>query len=218
MNLFDYIIIFKLLFSLRGFFKSPLPYSKARLLNYQIRVVLLLFNYSCRNIVLINIINSRGRYIVVVFNSSSFCGRFEYWMRLPFLLIWYWIIFSWARVLLFFRLFRSYLGWSELSSISSLNFINQFVLHSISRLVISWAWLINFLFVNKLREAICIFWRHFLFVSSNFFLIIKFRIIRSWSNFFSCLVSWIRESFSSDSKARHCRSCWFIEFPNFRNF
>lgn len=215
---FNYVIIFKFLFPFWCILKPSFTYSKAWFFNYQIWIIFLLFNNPCRNVILVGIIHSWSRSICIVLYSFSFCWGFENKMRLFFLLIWPRVIFSWAWIFLLFWLFRPNFSWSKLSSISSLNLIDQFIFHRISRFIIPRPWLFNSFTVDEFWESICIFRWNFLFILPNFLLEIIFRIVWSWSNIFTCMMSRTCEPFSPYSKTRHCWSRWFIEFFNFWNF
>lgn len=68
----------------------------------------------------------------------------------------FWIITSRPRFLINLCLFSSCLSWTKLSSISSLNFVYQFILHCISGLVRTWSWLNSFFHVHKTWKSLII--------------------------------------------------------------
>ena len=124
LNLFDNIIIIEFFLFLSVLLKSFLSDSKSWLFNHQVRIVFLLFNHSNGDIVVVSIINSRSWDAIYICNIFPLSCRFKYWQCLFLLLNLLWIILSWSRFFIIFNILWSYFSWTELSSISSLYFID----------------------------------------------------------------------------------------------
>ena len=141
LNLLYYIIILVILLRFHIFFKSSLSYSKTRFLYDQIRIFFLLFYYSCCNIIVNDVVstNWRSNQSLLI---NYFPINFRFKSRGNFFLTIHLIRVVWtrARKFIFILLFTSHLSWTKLSSISSLNLINQLILHCISWLVWPWTW------------------------------------------------------------------------------
>lgn len=108
-----------------------------------------------------------------------------------------------ARSWLFinFLFFSSSLSWSELSSISSLNLVNQLVLHGVSWLIWSRSRLIYFFRIYQLRKAIISF-----FFLDSFWLILSslnFLMIFTRSDI-SSLRLFFRKPLAYNSKCALC--------------
>jgi hypothetical protein len=103
------------------------------------------------------------------------------------------IIRSWTWLFIYLWLFTSSLSGSKLSSISSLNLINQFVLHRIPWFVCTWTRNNFIIIINQARESIIIiiFFYCFTFKYSRLYLF----IILTRANF-SSLFRFIDESFA----------------------
>ena len=78
-------------------------------------------------------------------------------------------------------IFASCLCWTELSSVSSLNLINQLILHGVPWLISAWPWNnLGFLFIHQTRESLVFFRR--LYCLGLEFLDLNLLIILSRSN------------------------------------
>jgi hypothetical protein len=94
-----------------------------------------------------------------------------------------WIIWSWARFFILFSLLTSSFSWTELASISSLNLINQLVLHSVSRLIWTWTWNHYIRVYYRRTSQFISLWLN-LFIMLYLFTKVKSNIVTSWANIF----------------------------------
>lgn len=79
LNLFYNVIIIKLFLFDRSLLESLLPHSESWLFNYQIWVILLLFDDPRRNIVVVDVVNTWGRHWAWVEYSLSLCTWLKNW-------------------------------------------------------------------------------------------------------------------------------------------
>jgi hypothetical protein len=109
----------------------------------------------------------------------------------------FWIIAARSRFLINLRLFSSCLSRTKLSSISSLNFVYQFILHCISRLICARSRLNSFFYVHESWKSfvVCLLFYCFTFkLSWNYFL-----MILTWS-YITCLWFFFCKSFAYNTK------------------
>ena len=119
------------------------------------------------------------------------------------------IIWSWSWLFIYLWLFASSLCWTKLSSISSLNFINQFILHSISRFISPWTWNNFIININQSRKSIIIiiFFDGFTFKYSRLYL---FKILTRTN--ISSLLRFTDKSFTWYTKWTLLTIVWFEHF------
>ena len=72
LDLLNYVIVFIVIFYFCLLLKSGLSHAKARLFDNQIRIFLLLFDHSCGNIVVDDIVSSYSRSDTFLINDFSF--------------------------------------------------------------------------------------------------------------------------------------------------
>lgn len=137
--LYDVIILVIVIGPL-NLLETSLSYSKPGLLNDKIRIFLLLFYYSGRYVVVDDIVASNCWALPFFVNELSLYLRFKCGWYLFFTVNELWVIRTWRWPFVLLLIFASNLSWSELSSVSSLYFIDQFVLHCISRFIGPWSW------------------------------------------------------------------------------
>lgn len=115
-------------------------------------------------------------------------------------------------MLILFRLFTSNFSWTELTSITSLYFVDKSIFHSISWFIRTWARDIRILVYNGRASHFL----DFLFYLSSFSLFTKFKsdIIASWTNSRAwCDCHWARLESFAISKTCSCFACF--SFWNF---
>jgi hypothetical protein len=135
LNLFYDIVIVIVILRLLGILEPHLAHPETWLLDYQVRVFLFFFYYTSSYVVVNDVVTTHRRHRSLIICKLSLNFRFE--SRSHFLLssCVLRIVGPWSRPFVFLRVFAPDFCGTELSSITSLNFIDEFVFHSISGLV-----------------------------------------------------------------------------------
>ena len=184
LDLLYYIVIFKVLFCdlILYLLETSLPNTESRLFNYQIRVLLFLSNHFSRYVIIYQIVCARrGVQVYLNYAPSSSCWL-EYRVRCLLIDDEMRIVCPWTRLVICEELlfFASGPSRTELSSVTSLDFIDQFILHSISWFISSRS-RNNFrnLNINKTWESCLVFVKFYSFSPklSRLYLL----VILSWS-------------------------------------
>ncbi len=155
--LLNNIIVIVILFCLHCLPEPLLTHAKSRFLYYQIRILLLLFYHSRGYVVVDYVVTTHRRgWFLIVYQFTLYL-----WFKSSTYLLLVWqnlrIVWSWPWLLVLLLLPASHLGWSELTSVSSLDFIYQLVLHCISWLI--WPWPRHYLsiLINQRRTSVLFF-------------------------------------------------------------
>lgn len=217
LNLFDDVIIVVVLFWLCLIFESRLADSKSWFFDDKIGVLLFLLYHSCGDVTVDQVVAAHCRRILILFYKFSLYFWFESSAHLFFFIYYFGIVRSRSRFLFLFWFFWSSLCWAELSSISTLNLIDKFILHGISWLVWSWSW--YFCMIVDQRRASLLNFNFYLLALSGLSAEFKAYIVASWTQtclwgFFGSLSHGIKPAAGAKTSGLFSWSCfgnfWYL--------